>query len=111
MTALDGPLSRPRPCRQPGRAPEPAQPLGALGLYVVLSVVLFGLPVLGHLGSRALASDAIDSSQFMWFFAWWPHALLHGLNPFVTHAMFVPAGLQPDLVDRDAGAARCCCRR
>ena len=28
----------------------------------------------------------------MWFFAWWPHALLHGLNPFVTHVMFVPDG-------------------
>ncbi len=91
MTALDGPLSRPRPfVSQTGRRSLPT--LGALGLYVVLSVVLFGLPVLGHLGSRALASDAIDSSQFMWFFAWWPHALLHGLNPFVTHAMFVPEG-------------------
>ena len=28
----------------------------------------------------------------MWFFAWWPHALLHGLNPFVTHVIFVPDG-------------------
>jgi hypothetical protein len=64
----------------------------ALGLYAVLSLILFGLPVLGHLGSRAVASDPIDSSQFMWFFAWWPHALLHGLNPLVTHAMFVPEG-------------------
>ena len=52
--------------------------LWPLGLYTVLSLVLFGLPVLGRLGSRIIASDAIDSSQFMWFFAWWPHALLHG---------------------------------
>ncbi len=28
----------------------------------------------------------------MWFLGWWPHALLHGLNPFVTHAMFYPDG-------------------
>ncbi|MGP0048934.1 MAG: hypothetical protein ACLPZR_08820, partial [Solirubrobacteraceae bacterium] len=41
---------------------------------------------------RIVASDDIDSSQFMWFFAWWPYALLHGLNPFVTHVMFVPQG-------------------
>ena len=53
---------------------------------------MFGLPVIGHLGSRIVASDPIDSSQFMWFLAWWPHAVLHGLNPFVTHAMFVPDG-------------------
>jgi hypothetical protein len=66
--------------------------LWPLGLYAVLSLLLFGLRVIGHLGSRIVASDAIDSSQFMWFFAWWPHALLHGLNPFVTHVMFVPDG-------------------
>jgi len=66
--------------------------LWPLALYTLLSLVLFGIPVLGHLGSRIVASDAIDSSQFMWFFAWWPHALLHGLNPFVTHVMFVPEG-------------------
>jgi hypothetical protein len=63
-----------------------------LGLYAALSLGLFGEPIVLHLGSRIIASDTIDSSQFMWFFAWWPHALLHGLNPFVTHAMFVPTG-------------------
>src|SRR5262249_45289411 len=63
-----------------------------LALYAVLSLVLFGLPVIGHLGSRIVASDQIDSSQFMWFLAWWPHAILHGLNPFVTHEIFYPNG-------------------
>jgi hypothetical protein len=63
-----------------------------LGLYTVLSLLLFGTGVLGHFATHVVASDPIDSSQFMWFFAWWPHALLHGLNPFVTHAMFVPEG-------------------
>jgi hypothetical protein len=66
--------------------------LWPLGLFTLLSLLLFGVPVLGHLGSRIVASDQLDSSAFMWFFAWWPHALLHGLNPFVTHAMFVPQG-------------------
>lgn len=85
---------------RPGRAGPPqtrpvTERLGGLwplGLYALLSVLLFGLPVLGHLDSRIIASDPIDSSQFMWFLAWWPHALLHGLNPFVTHAIFVPEG-------------------
>ncbi len=66
--------------------------LWPLGLYALLSLLLFGLPVLGHLGSRIVASDPLDSSAFMWFLAWWPHALLHGLNPFVTHVMLVPDG-------------------
>jgi hypothetical protein len=69
-----------------------SETLWPLAGYAVLSVLLFGLPVIGHLGSHIIASDQIDSSQFMWFFAWWPHALLHGLNPFITHAMFVPSG-------------------
>jgi hypothetical protein len=73
-------------------ARERVRGLWPLPVYAVLSVVLFGIPVLGHFASRVVASDAIDSSAFMWFFAWWPHALLHGLNPFITHVMFVPEG-------------------
>ena len=63
-----------------------------LGLFTALSVLMFGIPILGHLSTHVVASDPFDSSAFMWFLAWWPHALLHGLNPFVTHAMFVPGG-------------------
>ncbi len=91
MTAIDESVGRPQPAvRAAERRTLPSA--GVLGLYALLSLALFGLPVLRHLGTRAVASDPIDSSQFMWFFAWWPHALLHGLNPFVTHAMFVPEG-------------------
>src|SRR5262249_40410324 len=28
----------------------------------------------------------------VWSFAWWPHAIVHGENPFFTHAIFVPGG-------------------
>ena len=66
--------------------------LWPLALYVGLSLVLFGLPVIGHLGSHIIAADQIDSSAVMWLLAWWPHALLHGLNPFVTHQAFYPSG-------------------
>ncbi len=92
MTALSGGvLSRPRSAAS-GVGYRGRAALWALGLYALLSLILFGHHVIGHLGSRIVASDAIDSSQFMWFFAWWPHALLHGLDPFVTHEMFVPQG-------------------
>ncbi len=86
----------------PGRAASPPREGGrwrpslsarALGLYTLLSVALFGVPVLiGNPARTIIANDQIDSSLFMWFFAWWPHALGHGLNPFVTHLMFVPEG-------------------
>jgi hypothetical protein len=81
------PAATARSSRRPSK--ETMWPLGA---YALLSLLLFGLPVIGHFGSHIIASDPIDSSQFMWFFAWWPHAILHGLNPFITHAMFVPSG-------------------
>ncbi len=86
-----------RPVVPPGTTTEASWPHRAgswwpLGVYTLLSLLLFGIPVLGHFATHVVASDPIDSSQFMWFFAWWPHAVLHGLNPFLTHAMFVPEG-------------------
>lgn len=66
--------------------------LWPLGLYTLLSLLLFGVPVLGHLGSRTVAANDLDPSSYMWFIAWWPYALAHGLNPIVTHMMFYPGG-------------------
>jgi len=28
----------------------------------------------------------------MWFLAWWPYAIAHRVNPFVTHAIYAPGG-------------------
>ena len=64
----------------------------AFALYVALSVAFFGLPVAGDLGSTAIAADDIDASAYMWFFSWWPHALLNGLDPIRTELIFVPDG-------------------
>lgn len=66
--------------------------LWPLALYLTLSVLLFGLPVIGHFGSRIIGANDIDPSAEMWFLGWWPHAVLHGTNPFVTHVMFYPDG-------------------
>jgi hypothetical protein len=72
-----------------------SRPLGSLvplALYALLSFLLFGSHIVDHPRGNIVASDEIDASQFMWFFSWWPHALLNGLNPFVTYLMFVPEG-------------------
>ena len=66
--------------------------LWPLGLYALISLLLFGLPILDDPTGEIVAADEIDSSVFMWFYGWWPHALLHGLNPFVTYHQFVPEG-------------------
>ncbi len=67
--------------RKAGTGTGLARTLWPLALYAGLSIVLFGLPVIGHLSSHIIAADQIDSSAVMWLLAWWPHALLHGLNP------------------------------
>jgi hypothetical protein len=63
-----------------------------LALYAAISFLLFGLPILDDPTGNIIAADEIDSSVFMWFYGWWPHALLNGLNPFVTGHQFVPEG-------------------
>lgn len=66
--------------------------LGALGLYLVLSAFFFALPLAGDLGDHAIAADQLDSSAYMWFFAWWPHAIGEGLGAIHTEHVFVPEG-------------------
>jgi hypothetical protein len=72
-------------------------PLGSLGrrhavvalvLYVAAALV-FQRHAVAHIGSTC-ACWGTDASQFMWAMTWWPHALVSGMNPFVTHVMWVP---------------------
>ncbi len=56
-------------------AAEPARrrsawTLRALLIYAVLSLALFGIPVLGHFGSHIIAYDELDPSFLMWMLAW-----------------------------------------
>jgi hypothetical protein len=66
--------------------------IAVLGGFVALSFCYFGLRLLPHFG-RELVGFGSDPQIFVWSFAWWPHALLHGQNPFVTHAIFAPEGI------------------
>jgi hypothetical protein len=66
--------------------------LAVLSGYAALSFLYFGARLLPHPG-RELVGYGADPQIFVWSFAWWPHALLHGLNPFVTHAIWPPEGL------------------
>jgi hypothetical protein len=67
--------------------------IGALGLYLAASIVLFGLPVLAGPGDRFIGPPAHpDPRFFFWAMAWWPHALVHGLNPIWTSVVWAPEG-------------------
>jgi hypothetical protein len=66
--------------------------LVALLAYTVTSFLYFGLPVVSHPG-RSYIGQGADPQIFIWSFAWWPHAILHGQNPFVTHAIWAPTGV------------------
>jgi hypothetical protein len=95
-TGASEPLAAPGACandpHSDGRAAVAGKALGkhhalvALLLYAVTAMV-FQRHVVAHLGS-VCACNGSDATQFMWSMVWWPHALLHGLNPFVTHEIW-----------------------
>jgi hypothetical protein len=60
--------------------------------YALISFCYFGLRVLSHPG-RDYVGTGRDPQIFIWALGWWPHAVLHGENPFVSHAVWAPAGV------------------
>jgi len=65
--------------------------LAALGAYLLVSFFYLAIPVISHPG-RDLIGFGHDPDLFVWMLAWWPHAIFHGTNPFVTHAVWWPQG-------------------
>ena len=61
--------------------------------YAVLSVLLFGIRVLAHPGRSYVGGLTTDPQVFIWSSAWWPHAVLHGINPLVTREIWAPNGV------------------
>lgn len=80
---------------QPGRPPAGR---GAWGLPVLVAVVYLAIGIVAFLPafpgiSRELLSVETDYTQSVWFIGWVPHAIGHGLNPFFSHAMLAPTGV------------------
>ena len=87
---------RPFPARsESADEPKPRRrgTLAFLG-YVAISFCFFGLHVLPHLNSVLLgnARDPRDPFALSWFLRWWPFALIHGMDPLVTHHVWSPVG-------------------
>jgi hypothetical protein len=77
----------------PGRSRSRAWTAGfvAACAYFVLALLAFW-PVQPLSSSEAVSCGCYDPVEQMWFLAWTPHAILHGLNPFYTSALNTPFG-------------------
>ncbi len=64
----------------------------AFVLYAAVAFCFFGLRLLIDHGSNYVGTGA-DPQIFIWSFGWWPHAILHGQNPFATTAIWAPDGV------------------
>ena len=65
-------------------------PAAAAGLiYLLLSLLYFGTA--GDYG-RMYFGYGLDPVQFIWFLNWWPWAIAHGLNPFISYYVWYPHG-------------------
>jgi hypothetical protein len=60
--------------------------------YALVAFVYWGARLLPHPGRWTIGKPN-DPQIFIWSFAWWPHAIAHGVNPFYTHAIWAPEGL------------------
>ncbi len=67
--------------------------VAALAAYVSLWLLLFGRHALVDPGRLCSCVGNGDPAAYMWGLVWWPHALFHGLNPFVSHVIWTPAGV------------------
>ena len=64
----------------------------ALVIYLIISIFFFGRSLLGHLSTLHIGVGP-DPPMNLWFLAWWPHAIVNGLNPLFTYAIWAPFGL------------------
>ena len=65
---------------------------GAFAAYAAVSFAYFGIRLLPHPG-RVVVGHGPDPGIFIWSFAWWPHAIGSWTNPFFTHAVYAPQGI------------------
>jgi hypothetical protein len=99
MGAAPGVLARARGRKHAissaGRAwpvPIAIQHLFAFVGYWLIVLALLSPKVRGQLGTRLLSSTPADASFFVWALRWWPHALVGGLQPIFTTAVYAPSG-------------------
>ena len=67
--------------------------LFAFLLYLISSILVFALPVIGDLGNRCVGSCLPDTSLYEWSFDWMHKALTTGVDPLFTDTIWAPSGV------------------
>ena len=92
----------PRDGLGPDRTDAPSGHGGRVAACVVLTYLLLGIvafwPLVPWSSQRLFGPSQYllipqDATQITWFLAWMPYALFHGLDPFFSHSIFAPAGV------------------
>ncbi len=73
------------------RARHRLQSFGAFALYFTLAALVLDRGLIGQ--SHQLIGEGTDLSTYMWFMKWWPYAISHRLDPFLTDLLWAPLGV------------------
>ena len=65
----------------------------ALAFYLLMALLTIGRHALSHPQTVCACVGTEDPAAYMWALSWWPHAIVHGLNPFVTRYLWSPTGV------------------
>ncbi|MGH7985475.1 MAG: hypothetical protein ACREQX_04220 [Candidatus Binataceae bacterium] len=63
----------------------------AFAIYFICAFLFVGRGLIGH-WSTAHIGDGADPQLMMWFLVWWPYALIHHLNIFLSKVIWAPTG-------------------
>lgn len=69
------------------------QTLLPLVVYAVFTIVWIGRGVVAHPTTQVLGSADRDKVLIIWGLLWWPHAIVHGHDPFVANVVWAPHGV------------------
>lgn len=65
----------------------------ALAFYLAIGLLTIGRHAIAHPRTVCACMANGDAGLFMWGLSWWPHAIAHGINPFVSHYLWSPEGV------------------
>ena len=72
---------------------RPSATLIVFGVYVLAAVLTVGWHAVSHPTSVCACVGSADPAFYMWALDWWPHAIVTGHNPFFTHVLWTPTGV------------------
>ena len=66
--------------------------LVAFAIYLLVAIALLDRGLLGR-GPHYFLGGSTDLGTYVWFFKWWPYAVAHRLNLFLTDLLWAPLGV------------------